>query len=354
MYFIIGGDGKEYGPVSGQDIAQWVKEGRLAVQSQAKGEGDAEFRTLEKFPEFAALFAPVALNMSGTPAPIAPLQSGPYAESAGASGGTLPDDYQVDIGGSIARGWELLKANFGTLFVAFLLVLVVVGVVAGIFGGLMALLVPKSLLHSAVFHVVENLVITAVLALVAGPLMAGLNWLFIRCHRGEAVNVGDVFAGFQKNYKDLVLGYFCVAFVTSLCLLPFTILNDTKLQPLSEQMGHASPAEVQQLLPQFWAVLFSMLPVLFICLLPTIYLSVNLLFTLPLIIDKNLAFWPAMKTSWTQVHKHWWQVCGLTLVVGLVSGAGILACCVGVLVTAPIGMIATMVAYETIFCSGKK
>jgi hypothetical protein len=55
-YVIIGGDGKEYGPITSADIRQWLAEGRLSAQSLAKSESDAEFRPLEKFPEFAELF----------------------------------------------------------------------------------------------------------------------------------------------------------------------------------------------------------------------------------------------------------------------------------------------------------
>ena len=55
-YIIIGGDQKEYGPITADDVRQWIAEGRLNEQSLMKAESDAEFRTLEKFPEFAASF----------------------------------------------------------------------------------------------------------------------------------------------------------------------------------------------------------------------------------------------------------------------------------------------------------
>ena len=53
MYTIIGGDGKQYGPISEADLRKWISEGRLNAQSLAKAESDAEFRTLSTFPEFA-------------------------------------------------------------------------------------------------------------------------------------------------------------------------------------------------------------------------------------------------------------------------------------------------------------
>jgi len=67
-YTIIGGDGKEYGLVSAEDLHRWIAEGRLNAQTLAKSEGDTEFRPLSTFPEFAAAFAPP---------PVAPLSSQP-------------------------------------------------------------------------------------------------------------------------------------------------------------------------------------------------------------------------------------------------------------------------------------
>jgi hypothetical protein len=55
-YTIIGGDQKEYGPVTADDVRLWIADGRLNEHSLAKAEGDAEFRALGKFPEFAGVF----------------------------------------------------------------------------------------------------------------------------------------------------------------------------------------------------------------------------------------------------------------------------------------------------------
>jgi uncharacterized membrane protein len=106
---------------------------------------------------------------------------------------------------------------------------------------------------------------------------------------------------------------------------------------------------MQNLLPQMFSILSSSAPLALVCFIPLTYLSINWMFTLPLILDKQMGFFTAMKTSWRMVHKHWWQVFGLSIVVGLVMLAGGLACCVGILVTIPISISAMMIAYETIF-----
>ena len=56
MYVIISGDGKEYGPVSGAVLRQWISEERLNAQSLIKAEGDAEFRPLCDVPGICRCF----------------------------------------------------------------------------------------------------------------------------------------------------------------------------------------------------------------------------------------------------------------------------------------------------------
>ncbi|HUZ07386.1 MAG TPA: DUF4339 domain-containing protein [Candidatus Paceibacterota bacterium] len=74
-YTIIGGDGKQYGPITGDDVRNWISEGRLNAQSLAKPESDAEFRTLATFPEFADVFGAGA-QTAGTPPPLSPIGVG--------------------------------------------------------------------------------------------------------------------------------------------------------------------------------------------------------------------------------------------------------------------------------------
>ena len=48
---IIGADGKEYGPVSADQVKQWIAAGRANGQSKVKREGTADWRPLAEFPE---------------------------------------------------------------------------------------------------------------------------------------------------------------------------------------------------------------------------------------------------------------------------------------------------------------
>ena len=72
MYIIIGGDQKQYGPISAEDMRKWVAEGRLNAQSLVKGEGDAEFRPLGGFPEFVDALAAATGRAAAPARPLAP------------------------------------------------------------------------------------------------------------------------------------------------------------------------------------------------------------------------------------------------------------------------------------------
>ena len=342
-YFIIGGDGKEYGPITEVDVRQWVAEGRLAALSLAKAESDAEFRPLEKFPEFATLFVPAVLGMAATPPPIAPPKPPPSFTPGGASENVLPDDYELDIMGCLTRGYELVKENFGTLFVGSLIYW---GIQFGV--GMFS-----SIPLVGILFTVANFVCT-------GPLMAGLFYLFIRVNRGERAEVGEVFSGFRRGFTQFFLATLVQALFMILCLLPVILMFGIKMVALAGKY-HAMIAGMQNGAPPDQAaidamvsVVFAALPVMLVCAIPMTYLGVCWKFTLPLIIDQQMDFIAAMKASWKMVNKHWFVIFGLILLISVLNLAGMVLCCVPVLFTFPVGLAALMIAYETIFCAAKK
>ncbi len=68
MYKIIGANQQEYGPVSAEQLRQWIAEGRADANTQAQLEGTTEWRPLRDFPDFAASFGTSPLP----PPPSAP------------------------------------------------------------------------------------------------------------------------------------------------------------------------------------------------------------------------------------------------------------------------------------------
>ncbi len=324
VYKIIGGDQKEYGLISAADMRKWIAEGRLNTQTLAKAEGDEEFRPLGGFPEFVDALAAAAAAAEPAPARVAV-----------ATPNLLERDYELDIGGCISRGWTLLKNNFGALFVGVLIYFLIEGAIAGL--GLIPILGPLFSL--------ANLFI-------AGPLMGGVLYLFIQAIRNQPVEIGDVFAGFRKAFLQLFLGYLVPALLTGLCMIPFLVLLVIDIVRVVATAHGASP-DPDMIMQVFRAQVPLFLTVLLICLIPVVYLQISWSFTLPLIIDQQMNFWTAMKTSWKMVGKHWWSVFGLFVLVGLLNIVGMIPCCIGLLFTVPIGLGAWMYAYEIIFTSAE-
>jgi hypothetical protein len=177
MYTIIGGDQKEYGPVTADDLRRWIAEGRLSGQSLVQAEGSGEWKPLSAFVEFADALRPAA-----GPAPLAPV----WREQV------LLRQPEVHIGQCLGQSWSLLTANFGLLFGAtFLVWLITTGCqFIPLFGGIINWLI-------------------------YGVLYGGLYLIFLNRIRGRPVSVSDVFAGFSLGFVQLML----VGFLTKLLTL---------------------------------------------------------------------------------------------------------------------------------------
>src|ERR1035441_3932827 len=66
MYKIIGADRREYGPVTADQLRNWIAEGRATAQTRAQAEGSAQWKPLTEYLEFAAA---LARNLPSQPAP---------------------------------------------------------------------------------------------------------------------------------------------------------------------------------------------------------------------------------------------------------------------------------------------
>jgi hypothetical protein len=107
MYRIIGGDQKEYGPVSAEQLRTWISEGRVNAQAQACAEGTSEWKPLSAFPEFAGALGPAA-----GPAEVQPLAATPI----GADNSEREAALRAVKGPAIALA---ITAGLGVLYYAF-------------------------------------------------------------------------------------------------------------------------------------------------------------------------------------------------------------------------------------------
>lgn len=190
----------------------------------------------------------------------------------------------IDVGREISRGMTLVTNNLGlTVGATWLAIAISIGV-----------------------HFLT--VLGWFVAIVLGPaLVAGLELLFVRRLRGEAVAVGDMFAVFSNGAAVIQLAIAGIL-VSALVSVGMMLL-----------------------------------------VLPGIYLAVCYSFVLLLVLDKHLEFWPAMEVSRRVVQRHWLSMFGVLIVSAIVAMLGLVAVFVGVLLTVPIALAAVMCAYEDLF-----
>ncbi|MEM6714753.1 MAG: hypothetical protein AAF827_01390 [Cyanobacteria bacterium P01_D01_bin.6] len=202
-------------------------------------------------------------------------------------------DYDFKLGEYIGRGWEIFKTN-ALFFIGFTLITFV-----GL--GILSALLPAPLGSGnledgqAGLGIVGNILLNL--------LIPGIYMVAFQIARNRPTAFGDFFQGFNRALPILVLALVSglLVVVASLCLI-----------------------------------------------LPGIYLAVSYMFSLPLLLDKNLDFWPAMETSRKLITKKWFSFFGFAIVLGLINIGGLLLIGIGFFVTFPLTICATVAAYEDI------
>lgn len=91
MFMILGGDGKEYGPVSPGQIKEWMHGNRANLQTKCRRVGETTWKTLADYAEFnfagAKAFVPPADTPADTPS-VSPLE---HAASVAEFSATIAD-----------------------------------------------------------------------------------------------------------------------------------------------------------------------------------------------------------------------------------------------------------------------
>ena len=272
---------------------------------------DVVLRALEKEPDrryqHASQIKTAVDTIAATPADPPPILPPPPPGPAAAASPSPPPpdpkawaeqvlarDYVLNIGHCLSRGWDLVWSDFWPIVAVNALVFILMCIAAE----------SGPMVHFG--NMLGEDDSTSVLWLVlCGPLIGSVNFYFLRKIRREPVSIEMAFSAMTSRFLQLFLGGLVIEVLTSIG---------------------------------------------FLCLvLPGIYLMVAWLFPLVLIIDKRLDFWPAMELSRRVVSKHWWHFFGFLIVFMLVNLLGVLALIVGVFVTLPITVAATLYAYEDIF-----
>lgn len=178
-YRIIGGDQKQYGPVTAEELRQWIAEGRLSGDSLVLTQDGGNWQHLSTLPEFADALR----SQVGAPPVVGRMISADQA---------LAREPELRIGECLGDGWKFFTSNAGFVFGAVFIVWLAcafkstVGFIP-VVGGILSFFVGFAYL------------------LLGGVLTGGLCLACLRRMRGEPATVGDVFTGFKLCFVQLML-----------------------------------------------------------------------------------------------------------------------------------------------------
>mgnify|MGYP003578115738 CR=1 FL=1 len=181
------------------------------------------------------------------------------------------------------------------------------------------------------------------LGILMGPMMCGLYLVFFSKRRGLPIEFGMLFKGFDYFGQSVVAALLHVIPIMAIIIPAYIFLYVGMFAAMAA--GSASDSGgVAGLMFVFVVLIFYVAIVLVIILV-----SIGFMFAYPLIVDRGLPGFEAVKLSFKAGFGNFWRLLGLSLLGGLLGMCGIILCYVGILLVFPITLSSVAVAYEQVF-----
>ena len=185
----------------------------------------------------------------------------------------------------------------------------------------------------------------AVPIVLIGPMMVGIYICLFRRMRGEPVEFGMLFKGFDYFAQSLIAALLQMIPMV-IVIVPMYVIMVGFMMTMMPRGGRMDPDESSRFI-------FSLLgfELVFVLIIMTVAIVVTIffLFAFPLIADRNLAGVDAVKLSIKAARANFSGVVGLILVNFGLGILGVLCCYVGAFFVAPITIASYAVAYRRVF-----
>lgn len=309
-YTIIGGDQREYGPYTAEQLADFVRQGRANGQTMARAGAAGSWQPLAALPEFAALFGAPA-PAAAPPAVAPPVGAAPQGWAPAAAPAPAGSVRASDPIGLLKTAWQVLKPNLGGAAVT-VLIWGLIAVAAAIIPIFVITRLPIAI------RPILQAVVSGVVTGVAG---GALYIYFLKLVKTGRAELGDSFAVFSGPLPNLVLLGLVTSIVGSLGSIAGALLGAV--------IG--------------FGIVF---PLTILGLAVAVVASVLWLFSFPNVIDGRLGFWEALEASRAVTQKDFGAYFLVLIVFGVTCFVGALACGIGILVAAPLVVCANTLLYR--------
>jgi hypothetical protein len=187
---------------------------------------------------------------------------------------------------------------------------------------------------------------SAVPIVLAGPMMVGIYLCLFRRMRGEPVEFGMLFKGFDHFAQALIAALLQMIPMVIVMVPAYIIMFVLMMTSVPRGGGRMDPDES-------WRFVFTFLGFelvfVVVILAVTIVVSIFFMFAFPLIADRNLSGLDAVKLSIKAARANFGGVLGLVLVCVGLGILGVLCCYVGAFLVMPVSFASYAIAYRRVF-----
>jgi len=177
-----------------------------------------------------------------------------------------------------------------------------------------------------------------------GPMMVGI-FICIFCRmRREPVEFGMLFKGFDHFVQGLIVAVLKIVPIIIL-MIPFYIIMFAVMF-ITMPLGQATPDESSRFMFTFFGfeMVFAVVVITVSILIETFFM-----FAFPLVADRNLPGFDAVKLGLRAVKANFGGVLGLMLLNALLGFVGVLCCVVGLYLYLPVSFASYAIAYRRVF-----
>jgi len=183
------------------------------------------------------------------------------------------------------------------------------------------------------------------MGILMGPMMCGLYLACFKRMRGEPIEFGTLFKGFDYFGPSVVAMLLHMLPVMAIVIPAYIIfyvgfiLSAVAAQGTGGEPNPAPMLAVFVMFGIFWLVMFVLI----------IFISIGFTFALPLVVDRKMPGFDAVKMSFKGAIANFWRLLGMAMLSFLLSLGGILLCYIGVILVFPITYAAVAAAYRQVF-----
>ena len=190
---------------------------------------------------------------------------------------------------------------------------------------------------------VGQMISSAVPIILTAPMMCGLFITFFKLRRGEPIEFGTLFKGFDHFGQSVIAALLhfvpIIVIIVPAYVLFYVFFFLAMVAGGGNEPNPAAMFGVMAIFALFWIVVMAVVMII----------SIGFMFAYPLIVDRGLSGFDAVKLSFKAAMANFWRLFGLMILGFLLNLGGVLLCIVGVYLVVPIIYASFAVAYEQVF-----